>query len=219
MNTRTLVCLTALLVSAFSFAEAQDVVSLPKETPYADDATGAVFPARIGSFAKTNVTKNLNPYYGTVIRYANDYGSSADVYIYALDLKTVNLSAEQWRKHYDEVKGNITHLTGKSVPLGEIAVLEEFTMKVPDEIVKKQMLASDLAGRRCSFSFSIGEDPFFSELVIFPVGSRIVKLRVTYSREITSEKANALKFLEAVCREFFEKVEFVPDQPDSQPVK
>ena len=107
MNTRTLVCLTALLVSAFSFAEAQDVVSLPKETPYADDATGAVFPARIGSFAKTNVTKNLNPYYGTVIRYANDYGSSADVYIYALDLKTVNLSAEQWRKHYDEVKGNI----------------------------------------------------------------------------------------------------------------
>ena len=124
MNTRTLGCLTALLVSAFSFAEAQDVVSLPKETPYADDATGAVFPARIGSFAKTNVTKNLNPYYGTVIRYANDYGSSADVYIYALDLKTVNLSAEQWRKHYDEVKGNITHLTGKSVPLGEIAVLE-----------------------------------------------------------------------------------------------
>ena len=219
MNTRTLVCLTALLVSAFSFAEAQDVVSLPKETPYADDATGAVFPARIGSFAKTNVTKNLNPYYGTVIRYANDYGSSADVYIYALDLKTVNLSAEQWRKHYDEVKGNITHLTGKSVPLGEIAVLEEFTMKVPDEIVKEQMLASDLAGRRCSFSFSIGEDPFFSELVIFPVGSRIVKLRVTYSREITSEKANALKFLEAVCREFFEKVEFVPDKPDSQPLK
>ena len=131
----------------------------------------------------------------------------------------MNLSAEQWRKHYDEVKGNIAHLTGKSVPLGEIAVLEEFTMKVPDEIVKRQMLASDLAGRRCSFSFSIGEDPFFSELVIFPVGSRIVKLRVTYSREITSEKANALKFLETVCREFFEKVEFVPDKPDSQPLK
>ncbi len=212
MKTRTLVCLTALLFSAAALTEAQDMVSLPKDTPYADDATGAVFPARVASFTKTNVTKNQNPYYGTVIRYANDYGSSADVYIYALDLKTMKLSAEQWRKHYEEVKGNIAHLTGKNVPLGEVAVLGEFALKVPDEIVRKQMLDSNLAGRRCSFSFSIGEDPFFSELVIFPSGSRIVKLRVTYSREITSEKENALKFLDVICREFFEKVEFVPEK-------
>ena len=61
---------------------AQDVVSLPKNTSYADDETGGVFPPRIGNFTKTSVTKNLNPYYGTRFRYANDYGASADVYIY-----------------------------------------------------------------------------------------------------------------------------------------
>lgn len=189
---------------------AQDVVSLPKNTSYADDETGGVFPPRIGNFTKTSVTKNLNPYYGTRVRYANDYGASADVYIYSLDLKTVKLSQEQWQRHYDEVKNNISHLTGKSAPLGEVSKLEEFTLTVPLETVKKLALDSAVVGKRCTFAFSIGEDPFFSELVIFSVGSKIVKLRVTFSREITAEKENALLFLNTVCRDFFANAQFIP---------
>ena len=198
------------LAAAMFSAVAQDIVSLPKNTPYADDETGVVFPAKIGNFTKTDVTKNLNPYFGTVIRYANDYGASADIYIYSLDQKSIKLDAEQRRKHYEEVRDSITRLTGRSVPVGDVAVLEEFTLNVPDETVKKLTLDSSVAGRRCSFSFSIGEDPFFSELVIFSIGSKIVKLRVTFSREITSEKENALLFLNTICREFFAKAEFVP---------
>ena len=211
MKAGLLLCFSLCYAAALFHGAAQDVVSLPKDTPYADDETGTVFPSRIGNFTKTSVTKNLNPYYGTVIRYANGYGASADVYIYALNLSTAKLSAEQWQKHYEEVKSDIAHLTGKSAPLGEIAILGEFLLKIPEETVAKLALDSPVAGKRCSFSFSIGEYPFFSELVIFPVGSRIVKLRVTCSREIAAEKENALLFLNTVCRTFFEKAEFVPD--------
>ena len=78
------------------------------------------------------------------------------------------------------------------------------------ETVKKLALDSAVVGKRCTFAFSIGEDPFFSELVIFSVGSKIVKLRVTFSREITAEKENALLFLNTVCRDFFANAQFVP---------
>ena len=210
MKLGLLLCFALLPAVAFFSASAQDVVSLPKDAAYADDETGAVFPARIGNFTKTSVTKNLNPYYGTVIRYANDYGASADVYIYSLDLKSAKLTAEQRLRHYDEVKTNISHLTGKSAPLGEVVILGEFTLQAPEDTVRKLALDSAMVGKRCSFSFSIGEDPFFSELVIFSIGSKIVKLRVTFSREITAEKGNALLFLNTVCREFFANAQFIP---------
>ncbi len=217
MKTGLLFCLALSAAVLFRSAAAQEVVSLPKDTPYADDETGTVFSARIGNFTKTSVTKHLNPYYGTVIRYANPYGASADIYIYALNLNPAKLSAEQWNRHYEEVKANIAHLTGKSVPIGEIAILEEFLLKIPESAVKSLALKSSVAGKRCTFAFSIGEDPFFSELVIFPVGSKIVKLRVTCSREITAEKENALLFLNTVCRKFFEKAEFVSAAPKAGP--
>ena len=158
---------------------APDVATLPKDTPYTDDATGMVFPAKIGKFTKTGVTKNLNPYYGTAIRYANDYGSSADVYIYALDMKGEKLTAGRALAHYGAVRKNIEQLTGKSVPLGDITVLAESDLRIFPPAGKGQP-ESVLTGRRCSFSFSLGEDPFFSELLIFPSGTRIVKVRITY---------------------------------------
>ncbi|MEG2199939.1 MAG: hypothetical protein RRY25_06630, partial [Anaerovorax sp.] len=158
----------------------------PKNTPYADDSTGTVFPAKIGSFSKTTVSKHLNPYYGTVVRYANDFGASADVYIYALDLKNEHLSRNQWIAHYDEVKKNIPHLTGGSVPLGETVPVAEADLNLSEKSRKALSRESTLIGKRCRFAFAIGEDQFYSELVIFSSGTKIIKLRVTYPQEMLS---------------------------------
>ena len=51
----------------------------PAQESYLDEETGVILPARIGAFRKTEVVRNFNPLIGTVIRYADSDGCSADI--------------------------------------------------------------------------------------------------------------------------------------------
>ena len=62
-------------------AEAQDIFLRPAMEAFVDKDTMLVFPAQVDTFQKVRVRKNENPVFGTVVRYENEDGTCADVYI------------------------------------------------------------------------------------------------------------------------------------------
>ena len=62
-------------------AEAQDIFLRPAMESFVDKDTLLVFPAQVDTFQKVRVRKNENPVFGTVVRYENEAGTCADVYI------------------------------------------------------------------------------------------------------------------------------------------
>ena len=71
-----ILCLCGILT-----AVAQDVFLRPAMEAFVDKDTLMVFPAQVDTFQKVRVRKNENPVFGTVVRYENETGSCADVYI------------------------------------------------------------------------------------------------------------------------------------------
>ena len=82
----------------------------PAQESYLDEETGVTLPARIGAFRKTEVVRNFNPLIGTVIRYADTDGCSADIYIYSLTGSGRIISAESARVHFDSIRHAILQL-------------------------------------------------------------------------------------------------------------
>ena len=62
-------------------AGAQDIFLRPAMEAFVDKDTMLVFPAQVDTFQKVRVRKNENPVFGTVVRYENEAGTCADVYI------------------------------------------------------------------------------------------------------------------------------------------
>lgn len=167
---------------------------LPKDAPYTDPATGVVFPAEISSYTKHQVTRNLNPVYGTAIRYFNEIGSCADIYIYSLDTSAAPVNQEQFAEHYKETKEVIMKLPAGAGPVNSVACVEEFKFNGRPDILG------------CAFLIGVeDDDEIYSELIMFLFKGNIVKMRITYETNNPSEKESAYQFSREIIR-LFEKI-------------
>ncbi len=167
---------------------AEKITFLPKNEAYTEPVTGALFPAAApGGYAKNQVSRHLNPVYGTVIRYSNENGACADVYVYSLDTGARPVTQEQMDAHYAEVRKTILDLPEKNGPVSSVSVVEE------------KMLFQDRPDIRGTlFLMGVGEEETFSALVLFLCKGKIVKLRVSYPTDRTEEKAEANAFIQEI---------------------
>lgn len=198
-----LLAAAVLPLSALSQADGTSgVTNLPKSIPYSDETTGIVFPAKIGPFTKIAVRKNNNPFFGTIIRYAGSFGTSADIYIYSLSATPAEFSLRSALEHYEQVKNSIMGLSTKASGLDQITLEEEYSLRA----------GGQEAGRRAVIHFDMDGENFTSELVIFPFGDRIIKFRITSPTESTAARKAAAEFLRTICGSFFKgnTVQFVP---------
>ena len=199
-------CMMLALILPFrAFSETEEssgVTNLPKSTPYSDETTGIVFPAKIGLFTKISVHKNNNPFFGTLIRYSGTFGTSADIYIYSLSATPAEIPLKSALEHYEEVKKSILGLASKATGLDQITLEEEYTLQTGKQEV----------GRRAVFHFDMDGENFTSELVVFPYGDRIIKFRITSPTDSTAARKAAAEFLRTVSDSFFKgnAVKFIP---------
>lgn len=151
----------------------KEIVSRPRAEPYLDEASGVEFPAELGGMVKTQVVKNANPYYGTVVRYASLDGSCADVYIYSLGQEP---DSETLKAHFQGVLKVIAKLPGGSGPVRSLSFKSEGDAKLGSK--------GSIAAKKAVFSFeAAGGDLFDSELLIFGFKDKVVKLRVSRPRQ------------------------------------
>ena len=117
-------------------AWAQDVFLRPAMEEFIDKDTRLVFPAQVDTFQKVRVRKNENPVFGTVVRYENELGSCADVYIYSLDTSAKPVPQELFEKITNEYNLKTFHsvsLTGGE-PLLNADFLAEFLPLIKNKV-------------------------------------------------------------------------------------
>ena len=119
-------CLCAVLC-----AVAQDVFLRPAMEAFVDKDTLLVFPAQIDTFQKVRVRKNENPVFGTVVRYENELGSCADVYIYSLDTAAKPVQQDAYEKHCLETDQGILNLSAQN-PKIKVEHIEAPGRKAPE---------------------------------------------------------------------------------------
>jgi len=176
------------------------VSNLPKDAPYLDEVTGVEFPACTGFFCKEIVKKNPNPVFGTLVRYANERGSCADVYIYSLNTVADPVAEKEFEAHFAETKENILSLASKPED-GHLKSVSEKTMKSP----ANEWMEKIPSLRQATFLFGIAEDEYYSELHMFLCKGRIIKIRISYPSDIPEEAENAKEFLNALLSLFHNK--------------
>ncbi len=169
-------------------------LSRPKGEPYFDEATGVEFPAELGSLFKTQVVKNNNPFYGTVVRYAGDSGLCADVYLYTLGQEP---DADALKAHFQGALKVIANLPSAGGPVKTVSQIKESSVDMGPK--------GEFHCWRADFSFvAVGGGRFDSEMLLFPFRGRLVKIRVSrpdgskdvadsFERELTSLFAHAAK--------------------------
>ena len=177
-------------VSAAPAPETQTgTVSRPRAEAYVDDATGVEFPAELAGMVKTQVVKNNNPYYGTVVRYASMEGSCADVYIYSLGQAP---DRETLKTHFQGVLKVIAKLPGSSGPVRSLTFKSEGDAKIGPK--------GSIEAKKSVFSFeAAGGALFDSELLLFAFSDKVVKIRVSRPHEA---HASAEPFEREVARLF-----------------
>ena len=127
-----LLCLlAAVLCLSAIVAFAQDVFLRPALEDFIDKDTKLVFPAIVETFQKVRVRKNENPVFGTVVRYENESGTCADVYIYSLDTGAKEVSPDDFEKHFQETDQGILKLAEQNARIKAVSRLE-----TPERLVR-----------------------------------------------------------------------------------
>ena len=148
----------------------EGIVSRPRSEPYIDDATGIEFPPELSGFIKTQVVKNVNPFYGTVVRYASHEGACADVYIYTLGQP---LNDDLLKTHFQGVLKVISNL-----PSTAKNTIKGISMKSQTEA--SLGARGSIKAQKALFSFDTSKvGSFDSELLVFAFRDRVIKLRIS----------------------------------------
>ena len=176
-----LLCITAALP-----ATAQDVFLRPAMETFIDKETGLEFPAIVDVFQKVRVRKNENPVFGTVVRYENEAGTCADVYIYSLDTGAKAVSRDTFEKHCQETDQGILDMTAKSRNIQSVKHIEAPGRKAPDN------------GYEVHYRIQNGSVQMDSILFLGLYRGKLVKIRVSYFPEDSDEAALACLFIDAV---------------------
>ena len=190
-----LACLTAAVLSlagVFS-AFAQDIFLRPALEDFIDKDTKLVFPAIIETFQKVRVRKNENPVFGTVVRYENEAGTCADVYIYSLDTGAKEVRMEDFEKHFQETDQGILKLSEQNTKIKSVTRLEKSGRKVPEN------------GHEAFYHIESTPTAMDSILYLALYRGKLVKLRVSFAPDDAEESAHADSFLEALAAMLVEK--------------
>ena len=174
-------CLCGILT-----AGAQDVFLRPAMEEFVDKDTRLVFPAQVDTFQKVRVRKNENPVFGTVVRYENELGSCADVYIYSLDTAAKPVPQELFEKHCKETDQGIMNLS-KQNPRIKVVHLDAAGRKAPE------------GGFEAFYRIQNGSTQMDSVLYLALYKGKLIKVRISYSPEDTEEPAHAALFIDAVA--------------------
>lgn len=173
-----------LCLCGASYAAAQDVFLRPALEAFVDKDTQLVFPAQVDTFQKVRVRKNENPVFGTVVRYENELGSCADVYIYSLDTAAKPVPQDAFEKHCRETDQGILDLSARNP-------------KIKVEHLKDS--ARNAGGFEAFYSVRNGSTQMDSVLYLALYKGKLVKVRISYSPEDTEEPVHADLFIDAVA--------------------
>ena len=199
-------CLLAAVLSlSVIVAFAQDVFLRPALEDFIDKDTKLVFPAIVDTFQKVRVRKNENPVFGTVVRYENEAGTCADVYIYSLDTGAKAVRADEFEKHFQETDQGILKLAEQNASIKAVSRLETPDRKVPGP------------GREACYRIDSVPDPMDSILYLALYRGKLVKLRVSYAPDDKDEAAHAGLFIEAISAMLVEKPQQETKHVDSAP--
>ena len=189
-------CLSAIV------ALAQDVFLRPALEDFIDKDTKLVFPAIVDTFQKVRVRKNENPVFGTVVRYENEAGTCADVYIYSLDTGAKEVRADEFEKHFQETDQGILKLAEQNTRINAVTRLETPDRKTPGP------------GREARYRIDSVPDPMDSILYLALYRGKLVKLRVSYAPDDKDEAEHAGLFIDAISAMLVEKLQEAK-RPDS----
>ena len=193
-----------LILSGALVAFAQDVFLRPALEDFIDKDTKLVFPAIIDTFQKVRVRKNENPVFGTVVRYENESGTCADVYIYSLDTGAKAVRQDDFEKHFQETDEGILKLSEQNAKIKSVSRLEKPGRKTPG------------AGREALYRIDSVPAPMDSVLYLALYRGKLVKVRVSYSPDDAEEAGHADKFVDAVAAMLVEKPQETK-RPDQTP--
>lgn len=174
-------CLCGVLTAA-----AQDVFLRPAMEAFVDKDTLLVFPAQIDTFQKVRVRKNENPVFGTVVRYENELGTCADVYIYSLDTGAKPVQQDMYVKHCLETDQGILGLSAQN-PKIKVARLEAPARNAPE------------GGYETFYRIQNGSTQMDSVLFLALYKGKLIKVRISYSPEDNDELTHACIFIDAVA--------------------
>ena len=197
--------LAAVLCLSVIVAFAQDVFLRPALEDFIDKDTKLVFPAIVDTFQKVRVRKNENPVFGTVVRYENEAGTCADVYIYSLDTGAKDVGVDEFEKHFQETDQGILKLAEQNARIKTVTRLETPDRKTPGP------------GREARYRIDSAPDPMDSILYLALYRGKLVKLRVSYAPDDKDEAVHAGLFIDAVAAMLVEKPQQEAKRPDIAP--
>ena len=167
-------------------AVAQDVFLRPAMEAFVDKDTLLVFPAQVDTFLKVRVRKNENPVFGTVVRYENEMGSCADVYIYSLDTGAKPVQQDLYEKHCQETDQGILKLSAQNP-------------KISVEHISSPGRNAPQGGFEAFYRIRNGSTQMDSVLYLALYKGKLVKVRISYSPEDGEEPVHAGLFIDAVA--------------------
>ena len=176
-------------------AEAQEVFLRPALEVFVEKDTLLEFHAQIGTFQKVRVRKNeKHPVFGTVVRYENEAGSCADVYIYSLDEEDTTITREMFEKHFRETDRDILNLPETKLEI-----------ELPDHKIRS-VTRAEAPGRKAPeggfeayYRIRNGSMLMNSVMYLALYRNRLVKVRVSYSPEDEGEDAAAYSFIDFIA--------------------
>ena len=167
-------------------AGAQDIFLRPAMEAFVDKDTMLVFPAQVDTFQKVRVRKNENPVFGTVVRYENEAGTCADVYIYSLDTGAKPVQQDMFEKHCGETDRGILNMNEQN-PKIKVEHVEAPGRKAPE------------GGYEAQYRIVNGATQMDSVLYLALYRGKLVKVRISYSPEDRDEAGHAYSFIDAVA--------------------
>lgn len=168
-------------------AEAQDVFFRPAMEAFVDKDTLLVFPAQVETFQKVRVRKNENPVFGTVVRYENELGTCADVYIYSLDTGAKPVQREMFEKHCRETEQDILKMPERNPKITSVSHAETPGRKAPGN------------GYEALFRIQYGAAQMDSILYLALYEGKLVKVRISYSPEDADESDQSFRFVDFIA--------------------
>lgn len=168
-------------------ADAPKIVYRPADASFKDEFTGLIFKSRISGYNKFAVSCNVNPAYGTIIRYQNEV-ACGDVYIYSLDSKGNPVSPEAAEKEFKDVVQTIRTMPERSSLVEAVTLKSDTGLELP----------AGVYGQR--FQIKANGEEMKSLLILFLYKGRIVKIRVSYPADDQQEVHEAILFCKEILK-------------------